>query len=225
MKYKFLYIDKYIINLINFFRLEYNSAVSRELVRLMKIPIDNYKNILTALKLEHFAPLLDYFDYEGRKLLAIYIITNILENETLIPTLEQVDAVLSMVSPLVQDQLDQPNIEEDPEDFAEEQGLLGRLIHHFKSETADQQYMILSAARKHFSAGGNKRIKYTLPPIVFQAYQLAYTYKGLKDQVSKLLIYYNFQKVDLIVFLCYRMKCGKKNVKKSSNFVMQLLQL
>lgn len=167
-------------------RLEYNSAVSRELVRLMKIPVDNYKNILTVLKLEHYAPLLDYFDYEGRKSLAIYIITNILENETLIPTQEQVDAVLSMVSPLVQDQSDQPNIEEDPEDFAEEQGLLGRLIHHFKSDTPDQQYMILSAARKHFSAGGNKRIKYTLPPIVFQSYQLAFTYKALKDQVGNL---------------------------------------
>lgn len=168
---------------LNFFRLEYNSAVSRELARLMKIPVDNYKNILTVLKLEHFAPLLDYFDYEGRKLLAVYIITNILDNETLIPTQEQVDAILSVVAPLVQDQPDQPSIEEDPEDFAEEQGLLGRLIHHFKSETADQQYMILSAARKHFSAGGNKRIKYTLPPIVFQAYQLAFTYKTLKDQV------------------------------------------
>lgn len=166
--------------------MEYNSAVSRELVRLMKIPVDNYKNILTVLKLEHYAPLLDYFDYEGRKSLAIYIITNILENETLIPTQEQVDAVLFMVSSLVQDQPDQPNIEEDPEDFAEEQGLLGRLIHHFKSETPDQQYMILSAARKHFSAGGNKRIKFTLPPIVFQSYQLAFTYKALKDQVSSL---------------------------------------
>ncbi|CAD1473373.1 unnamed protein product [Heterotrigona itama] len=184
------YVDKVLLTTVQIFqkqnvdKLEYNSAVSRELVRLMKIPVDNYKNILTVLKLEHFAPLLDYFDYEGRKLLAIYIITNILENETLIPTQEQVDAVLSMVSPLVQDQPDQPNMEEDPEDFAEEQGLLGRLIHHFKSETADQQYMILSAARKHFSAGGNKRIKYTLPPIVFQAYQLAFIYKGLKDQVT-----------------------------------------
>nr|XP_033333827.1 vacuolar protein sorting-associated protein 35 isoform X4 [Megalopta genalis] len=182
------YVDKVLLTTVQIFqkqnvdKLEYNSAVSRELVRLMKIPIDNYKNILTVLKLEHFAPLLEYFDYEGRKLLGIYIITNILENETLIPTQEQVDAVLSMVSPLVQDQPDQPNIEEDPEDFAEEQGLLGRLIHHFKSETADQQYMILSAARKHFSVGGNKRIKYTLPPIVFQAYQLAFTYKALKDQ-------------------------------------------
>ncbi|CAL1677138.1 unnamed protein product [Lasius platythorax] len=182
------YVDKVLFTTVQIFqkqnvdKLEYNSAVSRELVRLMKIPVDNYKNILTVLKLEHYAPLLDYFDYEGRKSLAIYIITNILENETLIPMQEQVDAVLSMVSPLIQDQPDQPNIEEDPEDFAEEQGLLGRLIHHFKSETPDQQYMILSAARKHFSGGGNKRIKYTLPPIVFQSYQLAFTYKALKDQ-------------------------------------------
>ncbi|XP_014606051.1 PREDICTED: vacuolar protein sorting-associated protein 35 isoform X4 [Polistes canadensis] len=182
------YVDKVLLTTVQIFqkqnvdKLEYNSAVSRELVRLMKIPVDNYKNILTVLKLEHYAPLLEYFDYEGRKLLAIYIITNILENETLIPTQEQVDTVLSMVAPLVQDQSDQPSIEEDPEDFAEEQGLLGRLIHHFKSDTADQQYMILSAARKHFSAGGNRRIKYTLPPIIFQAYQLAFTYKALKDQ-------------------------------------------
>lgn len=158
--------------------------MSRELSRLMKIPVDNYKNILTVLKLDNYAPLLEYFDYEGRKLLAVYIITNILDNETLLPTQEHVDAILSMVAPLVQDQPDQPTIDEDPEDFAEEQGLLGRLIHHFKSDTADQQYMILSAARKHFSAGGNKRIKYTLPAIVFQAYQLVFTYKALEDQVS-----------------------------------------
>ncbi|XP_015604558.1 vacuolar protein sorting-associated protein 35 isoform X2 [Cephus cinctus] len=187
------YVDKVLLTTLQIFqklnidKLEYNSAVSRELSRLMKIPVDNYKNILTVLKLKHFAPLLEYFDYEGRKLLAVYVITNILENETLIPTQEQVEAVLLMVSPLVQDQPDQPSISsmvepEDPEDFAEEQGLLGRLIHHFKSDTADQQYMILSAARKHFSAGGSKRVKYTLPPIVFQAYQLAFTYKGLKDQ-------------------------------------------
>jgi len=33
-----------------------------------------------------------------------------------------------MVSPLVKDQHDQPISEEDPEDFAEEQSLLGRLV-------------------------------------------------------------------------------------------------
>jgi vacuolar protein sorting-associated protein 35 len=40
--------------------------------------------------------------------------------------LVQVDAVLTMLSSLIQDQSDQPSAEEDPEDFAEEQGLLGR---------------------------------------------------------------------------------------------------
>jgi vacuolar protein sorting-associated protein 35 len=36
-----------------------------------------------------------------------------------------------MVSPLVKDQPDQPVGEEDPEDFAEEQSLLGRFVLHF----------------------------------------------------------------------------------------------
>ena len=40
----------------------------------------------------------------------------------------QVDAVLTMLSSLIQDQSDQPSTEEDPEDFAEEQGLLGRSV-------------------------------------------------------------------------------------------------
>lgn len=34
-----------------------------------------------------------------------------------------------MVSPLVKDQPDQPVGEDDPEDFAEEQSLLGRFVH------------------------------------------------------------------------------------------------
>jgi vacuolar protein sorting-associated protein 35 len=94
-----------------------------------------------------------------------------------------VDTILTMISPLVQDQVDQPTVEEDPEDFAEDQGLLGRLIHHLRSELPDQQYLILSTARKHFGAGGNRRIKFTLPPIVFQAYQLAFKYKASRQEV------------------------------------------
>lgn len=33
-----------------------------------------------------------------------------------------------MISPLIEDQPDQPTEDEDPEDFAEEQGLLGRFV-------------------------------------------------------------------------------------------------
>ncbi|PSN52606.1 hypothetical protein C0J52_19567 [Blattella germanica] len=89
------YVDKVLLTTVQIFqklnveRIEYNSAVSRELTRLMKIPIDNYNNLLTVLQLQHYGPLLDLFDYHGRKNLAAYLVTNALDNETLVLTQEQ----------------------------------------------------------------------------------------------------------------------------------------
>ena len=57
----------------------------------------------------------------------------------------QVDQVLALVSPLVQDQSDhQPGEEEeeDPEDFADEQGLMGIFVHLLVAVDADQQYLV-----------------------------------------------------------------------------------
>jgi len=140
--------------------------------------------VLTLLKLDHFGPLFEYFDYNARKAMSIYIVNNILDNETIIPTQEQVDGVLSLVSPLVQDQPDQPS-EVDQEDFTEEQGLIGRLIHLMQGETPDQQYLVLNGACKQFSNGGNHRIRHTLPPIIFAVYRLAFRYHQLKNEDDK----------------------------------------
>ncbi|KAK7114883.1 vacuolar protein sorting-associated protein 35-like [Littorina saxatilis] len=182
------YVDKVletteeIFNRLNLDHLEHGSMVSKELMRLMKIPVDTYNNVLTLLALQHFGPLFDYFDYKGRKLMSCHIINNALENETLIPTQEHVDSVLNIVNCLVQDQNDQPEEPEDPEDFAEEQGLMGRFIHLLNAEDANQQFLILNTARKHFGNGGDQRIRYTLPPIVFAAYRLAFRYCQLKEE-------------------------------------------
>lgn len=46
-------------------------------------------------------------------------------------------------------------------------------------------FQILNTARKHFGAGGNQRIRYTLPPLVFAAYQLAFRYKENSSLVCK----------------------------------------
>ncbi|KAL4235432.1 Vacuolar protein sorting-associated protein 35 [Mactra antiquata] len=185
---KIEYVDKVlettedIFNRLNLDHLEHGSPVSKELMRLMKIPIDNYNNILTILELQHFGPLFECFDYQSRKVMSCYMVSNALENETAIPSQEQVDSLLSIVSVLVQDQNDQPEEGEDPEDFAEEQGIIGRFIHLLLSEDPNQQYLILNTARKHFGAGGDKRIKFTLPPIIFSAYRLAYRYKQQSDE-------------------------------------------
>ncbi|XP_071813758.1 vacuolar protein sorting-associated protein 35-like [Apostichopus japonicus] len=160
------------------------TPVAKELIRLLKIPLDSYNNILVLLKLKHFGMVVEYLDYEGRRSMGKLIISNALDHKTQIPLQEQVDQILLLVAPLVQDQVDQP-AEDDPEEFAEDQSLMGRFLNLLEAESADQQYLILTAARKHFGNGGNKRIKYTLPPLVFSALRLAYRYKELSEEDDK----------------------------------------
>lgn len=52
---------------------------------------------------------------------------------------------MNLVSTLIQDQPDQPADEPDPEDFAEEQSLVGRFIHLLHSDDPDQQYLVGSS--------------------------------------------------------------------------------
>uniref|UniRef100_A0A8B9YXM5 Vacuolar protein sorting-associated protein 35 n=1 Tax=Bos mutus grunniens TaxID=30521 RepID=A0A8B9YXM5_BOSMU len=160
------YVDKVlettveIFNKLNLEHIATSSAVSKELTRLLKIPVDTYNNILTVLKLKHFHPLFEYFDYESRKSMSCYMLSNVLDYNTEIVSQDQVDSIMNL-----------------PEDFADEQSLVGRFIHLLRSEDPDQQYLILNTARKHFGAGGNQQICSTLPPLVFAAYQLAFRYK------------------------------------------------
>ncbi|XP_069355840.1 vacuolar protein sorting-associated protein 35 isoform X2 [Maniola hyperantus] len=162
--------------------LEHNTPVFKELMKILKLPADHYKNILTLIKLQNYAPLISRLNQPGRLMIAVHLINDVLESDTTVSTPEDVEAVLSMLDVLVREQPDPLACEPDAEDFMEEQGLLARLIHHFKSDSADQQYLILSAARKALQGGGAKRIQHTFPPIIFHAYRLAFTYKELKDQ-------------------------------------------
>jgi len=169
--------------------IEHRTPVGRELEKLLKIPIDNYNDVMIVLGLAHFIPLLNCFDYSGRREMSAYLVNNVIDNNTSIPTAAMVDTILTIVAPLVQDQTDGPTAEamknEDPEEFGEEQSLMGRLVHTLRSDSADQQYLVLSSARKHFAAGGPIRIPYTLPPLVFQAYVLARNYYTLRESDDK----------------------------------------
>ena len=77
------------------FRVEYATPVGRELEKLLKIPINNFGNMLTVLNLEHFVPLLSLFDFEGRKAMSCYIADDVVETETYIPSIEQVLSTIS----------------------------------------------------------------------------------------------------------------------------------
>lgn len=187
------YIDKVMLSTVEVLQrlgldhLESNGQVARELQKLLKIPLDNYNDLLVVLQLKHYAGLMQHLDYAGRKSLSIYILNNALENETVISTPDESEQALTLLATLINNQGDQPqNVEVDLEELAEEQCLLARFIHQMRAEKSDDQYMILTAARKILVTGGAQKIKYTLPPLVFQAYLLAHKYKtSMDDNWSK----------------------------------------
>nr|CAB3267638.1 vacuolar protein sorting-associated protein 35-like [Phallusia mammillata] len=157
------------------------STLCKEVSTLLSVPIEAYNNVLTVLKLQYFAPLYEYLDYNSRKRIAVKIVTNALDSSTVIPTAEQTHSLLMLISPLVQEQADQP-ADTDEEDFMDEQGLMGRFIHLLSSDSPDQHYLILNKARTHFENGGKNRMLYTLPSLIFSAFKLAGRYKEIREE-------------------------------------------
>lgn len=85
-----LLCNMFFIKLYLNFRVEYNTPVSKELLKLLKIPVQYYNNILTVLELKHFGSLMNFCDYASRKSMSCFLVNNALDNETYIPTQEQV---------------------------------------------------------------------------------------------------------------------------------------
>merc|ERR1719195_705561 len=85
---------------------EHRTPVGRELEKLLKIPIDSYNDIMIVLGLKHYIPLLNTYDVSGRKEMSKYLVNNVIDNSTLIPTPEKAETILTIVGPLVCDQKD-----------------------------------------------------------------------------------------------------------------------
>ena len=100
--------------------------------------------------------------------MSVYLINNVIDNSTIIPTSEKVETILTIVGLLICDQSDGPTAEqsrqEDKEEWEEEQSLMGRLVHLLVAPEPYQQYPVLTSAWKHLSAGGALRLPHTLLP-------------------------------------------------------------
>lgn len=62
-----------------------DAAAGKQLVRLLSIPVENYKSSLTILQLEHYAPLLGFLSYDGRLTVAKQLVESVLRHETIVP--------------------------------------------------------------------------------------------------------------------------------------------
>jgi len=148
--------------------------VRAQVVKLLTLPLEAYKNILTALDLAFYSILMSFLDYNTRKKVAVDFAKNALQNFTRISESTHVTKLLDFISPLLKDEKDQPPC--DPEDFKEEQNLVALLVHLFDNENPEKLHQLLLLAKNHLAPdeqAKKERIQFTLPPLVFRSFPLA----------------------------------------------------
>lgn len=163
----------------------HSQAAQSNILNLLLGPVKTYFSLFTALALPNFVPLFQQQPYPTRRALAGEVARNLLRNETKITTVANLEAVLSILSVLVKEGMQQPSgypggparsrtVETD--ETVEEQGWLARIVHLIKGDDNVTQFQLLKKARAAFQEG-NERTKYTTPAIVTQALKLARSFK------------------------------------------------
>jgi len=77
-------------------RIDSSSTAGKELTKLLKIPVENYEDTSCVLQLEYYPKVLQLFDYQGRKLLAVHLATTIVEKNMYITTPEAVSGNITV---------------------------------------------------------------------------------------------------------------------------------
>ncbi|KAJ8764256.1 hypothetical protein K2173_005996 [Erythroxylum novogranatense] len=148
-----------------------DSRSTKQIVALLSAPLEKYNDIVTALKLSNYPRVMEYLDTETNKVMATVIIQSIMKNNTRIPTADKVDSLFELMEGLIKD-LDETHEEVDEDDFNEEQNSVARLIQMLSNDDPEEMYKIICNVRKHIMTGGQRRLPFTVPPLVFSALKL-----------------------------------------------------
>lgn len=138
----------------------HSKATESNLLALLLAPIQHYSSVLTLLALAHYQPLLALQPYGTRQSVANAIVSSVLRNATIIAIPEDVHGVLDLCDVLLRDQKDAPvsatppaqpyggmrqkasELTYEQEEYIEKQGLLARMVHLFKSDSEDTQFLV-----------------------------------------------------------------------------------
>jgi len=172
------YIDEVLANAASFLaqrkdspEITQNSSVI-QITQLLTLPVEAYGDILKVICLNNYTAVGNFLAFEKRKVIQVALLRNMLKNQTLITTQEQVNLLLSFIPTLLKDPETKDPQPVDKDDFAEEQNLLAAAVHLFKNDNPEALVAIYLAARKVFGQGGKERVVHTLPPLIFSVFKL-----------------------------------------------------
>lgn len=170
--------------------------VVKHITRLLNAPLESYKNVITVLKLDNYQRVFGGLSLPLRKKISTEIVKNAIENATRMPDASVANKFFEWIAAIVRDESPEggstgssgntAGAEMDADELREEQQLVARVVHLLDTADVEQFYQSLLVARKHFGQGGVRRLKYTLPPLVFRSLVLAHRLRAMDRAAEEL---------------------------------------
>eukprot|EP00005_Dracoamoeba_jomungandri_P001243 CAMPEP_0174251206 /NCGR_PEP_ID=MMETSP0439-20130205/1106_1 /TAXON_ID=0 /ORGANISM="Stereomyxa ramosa, Strain Chinc5" /LENGTH=795 /DNA_ID=CAMNT_0015331467 /DNA_START=31 /DNA_END=2418 /DNA_ORIENTATION=- len=148
-----------------------DKACVQHILKLLNLPLEAYNDIIALINLDHYSDIIPFLSFTHRHRMARSIINNAIENETYIGDPEYITKLFGALQPLLIDVEDMEEL--DDEDFEDDQNKVAALVNLFRSDNPETVFMLYASARRVFGQGGTKRIRFTLPPLVFGSLRLA----------------------------------------------------
>lgn len=141
----------------------HSKATESNLLSLLLAPIQHYNSVLYLLALANYQPLLAAQPYQICQTVATTIVDSVLKNGIIISAPEDVHGILDLCNVLLRDKKNAPSANSVPqygrqkknsplsyeqEEYVEKQGLLARMIHFFRSDSEDTQFLVIYALQQ-----------------------------------------------------------------------------
>mmetsp|Transcript_33662 Transcript_33662/g.79874 ORF Transcript_33662/g.79874 Transcript_33662/m.79874 type:complete len:844 (+) Transcript_33662:247-2778(+) len=145
-------------------------AAEKQAVDLLVAPLDKL-GLAEVLRMPAYPQMMALLAPATRKELCVTICRAMVRSQSRMTNTEDLGRLFGLIDMLIQDQPGDGPLEDD-EDFREEQNLVARIVHLFRSDDLDEQMELLQEARKRFRLGGHLRLRHTLRPLCFSALRL-----------------------------------------------------
>jgi hypothetical protein len=140
------------------------------LVKLLSIPLESLS--IAVLNMNHYPTLMKYMKFTQMKTVALRIVKAVINDRQHLSSQKTVDQLIDFTMPLLVD--DKESADEEPYEFEEGQEAVAKMLHLIYHKTnSDIYYELLMKLKRVFVKGGTKRMKYTIPALIFSLLKLS----------------------------------------------------
>ena len=133
------------------------------IVKFLTMPLETMS--LTILQMNEYPNLMKYLPFSKRRLVASKICQAVVNLKNTLNNIPLTEQLIKFINPLLVTEKDYTDVE--PFEFEEEQMSVAKLIHLINGESLQVTLDLINLFKKKFLEGEAKRMKYTLPSLIF----------------------------------------------------------